>query len=397
MLTRKERLFLASASIGAGIFFSLNSNFLPLLLNLHTSSPFLIGLVIGIDMFLGVIVPPIIGTISDGTWTRMGRRRPYMITFAPLSVITLIAVFLIGRYTHFDFSFILLAILIWISFFFFNIWNTTYTALLPDLTESAERGETSGYMQAFSVIGTIIAFAIGAILWESYSFLIPFILAGLILLSVGITILKVKEKKPRRKPKREPLSSIARDFINQKEFAKFMFASIFWWLALGSLTAFFVLFAKYSLGLSESAALTFMGVFTVVLIMFAVPAGIFADRFGKKKILVLGLLLAASGFLLAPHCSYIHLLYLSMGLIALGFGTIIVLNFALTADLLPKGKEGKFMGIGNIFSALPQSIAPPLTGFIIALFNNNYTMMFFVGAVAVALGLISIGFVEIKT
>ena len=401
MLTRTQKLALASASIGTGLIYSLNSNLLPLILINHTSSAFLIGVVIGFAQFLGVLIPPIIGTVSDNTWTRFGRRKPYIIVFFPLTIVMILIVFLVGRYTVFQFSFmssfLLLAMCIALLYAFFNIWNSPYTALLPDLTEPAERGETSGYLQAFNILGTIFAFMIGAAIWEQYPLVTFGIFAAVIAISASITIVTVQEKKAIQLQEKASMTSIIKDFVKEKEFMKLMFTSMFWWFGIGTLMAFFVLFAKESLGLAESSALIFMGIFTIILVAFAVPSGIIADKYGKKRVLSLGVFLAAIGLLMGAFSSNLYLLYVGMGITGLGFGAILVLNFALTADLLPKGKEGKFMGLGNIFSAAPQAAAAPIMGFIISVFNNDYRMIFYIAPIALAAGLICLQFVDIKT
>jgi MFS family permease len=74
-----------------------------------------------------------------------------------------------------------------------------------------------------------------------------------------------------------------------------------------------------------------------------------------------------------------------------------VLNFALTADLLPKGKEGKFMGLGNIFYAAPQMIAAPLVGFLISIFNNNYQIIFYATPISLIIGFILLQRVRITS
>ncbi|MCX6667489.1 MAG: MFS transporter [Euryarchaeota archaeon] len=341
MLSRKQKLSLASASIGAGLVLSLNSNVIPLLLDplaksaFNTLSNFFIGIVIGITLFLGIVIPPVIGTISDNTWTRFGRRIIYMIIFVPLTVVMLLIISIIGSHLAIDMT------------------------ALPDLTEPAERGETSGYMQAFNILGTILAFGAAAAVWETSHTLTFVIFAITVTIFSTITILTIEEKK--------------------------------------AVKPFFVLFAKNTLGLSESSALVFMGIFTVILVICAVPAGIFADKIGKKRILSIGVLIAAIGLSIGAFTSNITLIYLAMGMAGLGFGVIIVLNFALTADLLPKGKEGKFMGLGNIFYAAPQMIAAPLVGFLISTFNNNYQMIFYVTPISLIIAFILLQKVRITS
>jgi len=407
MLSRKEKLTLASASIGAGLVLSLNSNVIPLILDplaksvFFNESAFFIGIVIGITQLLGIIIPPVIGTISDNTWTRFGRRIIYMIIFVPLTVVMLLILSVIGIQIGVGMepinTFILFAVCITLLFIFLNLWNSTYCALLPDLTEPAERGETSGYMQAFNILGTILAFAAAAAVWESSHTLTFVIFAIVIVISSSITILTIEEKKSIKSRKKEPLTSIVKDFVKEKEFVKFMFTSMFWWFGIGTLQPFFVLFAKNTLGLPESSALVFMGIFTVILVACAVPAGIFADKIGKKRILSTGVLIAAIGLGIGAFTTNIMLIYLAMGMAGLGFGVIIVLNFALTADLLPKGKEGKFMGLGNIFYAAPQMIAAPLVGFLISTFNNNYQLIFYVTPISLIIGFILLQKVRITS
>jgi len=407
MLSRKEKLTLASASIGAGLVLSLNSNVIPLILDplaksvFFNESAFFIGIVIGITQFLGIIIPPVIGTISDNTWTRFGRRIIYMIIFVPLTVVMLLILSVIGIQIGVGMepnnTFILFAVCITLLYIFLNLWNSTYCALLPDLTEPAERGETSGYMQAFNILGTILAFAAAAAVWESSHTLTFVIFAIVIVISSSITILTIEEKKSIKSRKKEPLTSIVKDFVKEKEFVKFMFTSMFWWFGIGTLQPFFVLFAKNTLGLPESSALIFMGIFTVILVACAVPAGIFADKIGKKRILSTGVLIAAIGLGIGAFTTNIMLIYLAMGMAGLGFGVIIVLNFALTADLLPKGKEGKFMGLGNIFYAAPQMIAAPLVGFLISTFNNNYQLIFYVTPISLIIGFILLQKVRITS
>jgi len=407
MLSRKEKLTLASASIGAGLVLSLNSNVIPLLLDplaksvFFNESAFFIGIIIGITQLLGIIIPPVIGTVSDNTWTRFGRRIIFMIIFVPLTVVMLLIMSVIGIQIGVGMEpisiFILFAFCITLLYIFLNLWNSPYCALLPDLTEPAERGETSGYMQAFNILGTILAFAAAAAVWETSHTLTFVIFAIVIIISSSITILTIEEKKLVKQRDKEPLNSIIKDFFKEKEFVKFMITSMFWWFAIGTLQPFFVLFAKNTLGLPESSALIFMGIFTVILVACAVPAGIFADKIGKKLVLSTGVLIAAIGLAIGAFTSNITLIYLAMGMAGLGFGVIIVLNFALTADLLPKGKEGKFMGLGNIFYAAPQMIAAPLVGFLISTFNNNYQLIFYVTPVTLIIAFVLLQKVRITS
>ncbi len=221
MLSRKEKLTLASASIGAGLVLSLNSNVIPLLLDplarsaFAASSAFFIGIVIGITQLLGIIIPPVIGTVSDNTWTRFGRRIIFMIIFVPLTVIILLIMSVIGIHIGVGMGpvnlFILFAFFITLLYIFLNLWNSPYCALLPDLTEPKERGETSGFIQAFNILGTIFAFGAAAAVWETSHTLTFVIFAIVIVISSFVTILTIEEKKSIKSKDKEPLTSIIND------------------------------------------------------------------------------------------------------------------------------------------------------------------------------------------
>ncbi|MDH7517148.1 MAG: hypothetical protein QHH19_02220, partial [Candidatus Thermoplasmatota archaeon] len=62
-------------------------------------------------------------------------------------------------------------------------------------TEPRERGETSGYMQAFNILGTILAFGAAAAVWETSHTLTLVIFAIVVTIFSSITILTVEEKK----------------------------------------------------------------------------------------------------------------------------------------------------------------------------------------------------------
>jgi MFS family permease len=85
MLKLRHILCLSSAAIGIGAVVSLSSGPGQLALKLHTSSSLLIGVIIGVVWFSGVILPPIIGILSDNTRSKYGRRIPYLATFVPLT------------------------------------------------------------------------------------------------------------------------------------------------------------------------------------------------------------------------------------------------------------------------------------------------------------------------
>ncbi|MYE82259.1 MAG: SLC45 family MFS transporter, partial [Gammaproteobacteria bacterium] len=58
-------------------------NLLPLTLYLFTENAFYIGLILAINPMFGFVAQPVVGVLSDRTWTRVGRRAFYLIVAAP--------------------------------------------------------------------------------------------------------------------------------------------------------------------------------------------------------------------------------------------------------------------------------------------------------------------------
>src|SRR3954463_5215801 len=75
------------ASLGAGLFYGFNNATLPLILSRFTDSALPIGLMSSTRSIEGAVIQPLIGGWSDRTWTRLGRRRPFMAIGIPLSAL----------------------------------------------------------------------------------------------------------------------------------------------------------------------------------------------------------------------------------------------------------------------------------------------------------------------
>ncbi|OGU57272.1 MAG: MFS transporter [Ignavibacteria bacterium RBG_13_36_8] len=151
----------------------------------------------------GLIVQPIIGHMSDKTWTRLGRRRPYFLTGAILASLALLIM---------PNSPVLwvAAGMLWIMDASINISMEPFRAFVGDMLPSEQR--TTGFsMQSFFIgIGAIVASALPYVMtnWFGISNIAPhgeipasvkfsFYIGGFVfLLAVLWTVLKSKEYSP---------------------------------------------------------------------------------------------------------------------------------------------------------------------------------------------------------
>jgi maltose/moltooligosaccharide transporter len=201
----------------------------------------------------GLIIQPIIGHMSDKTWNRLGRRRPYFLTGA---ILASVALFIMPNSP----ALWVAAGMLWIMDASINVSMEPFRAFVGDMLPSEQR--TLGFsMQSFFIgIGAIIASALPYIMTnllkisntanageipDSVKF--SFYVGGLVFfLAVLWTVIKSKEYSPEELKK---FSANPNDYFNDSTelsgsipFAKFQYAGLVWFLTgiLGGLILFFI-------------------------------------------------------------------------------------------------------------------------------------------------------------
>src|SRR3989442_14098775 len=101
----------------------------------------------------GLLVQPVIGTMSDRTWGRLGRRRPYFLTGAILSSLALI---LMPNSS----ALWMAAGLLWILDASINISMEPFRAFVSDLLPEEQRTEGFAMQSLFIGLGAVIASAL---------------------------------------------------------------------------------------------------------------------------------------------------------------------------------------------------------------------------------------------
>jgi maltose/moltooligosaccharide transporter len=203
----------------------------------------------------GLIIQPIIGHMSDNTWNRLGRRRPYFLTGAILASIALILM------PHSPVLWVAAGML-WIMDASINISMEPFRAFVGDMLPSKQR--TTGFaMQSFFIgTGAVVASALPYILtnWFGVSnisdegkipphIILSFLLGAIVFfLAVLFTVLKTKEYSPEELAE---FSSGRDEETSKKEalhdeilpYGRFFRSSFFWTLA-GLIISFFVYLFK---------------------------------------------------------------------------------------------------------------------------------------------------------
>jgi len=331
----------------------------------------------------GLIVQPIIGAMSDKTWSlKWGRRKPYFLIGALLGSICLFA------FPHSPFLWFAVGLL-WILDVGNNVAMEPYRAFVGD--KLPEKQLSLGYqMQSlFCGLGTLLA--TGSILlfqylfgeeadvagtipqWIYYSFYIGAILS---LTTILWSVFKTAEIPPSDEELKEInkikqlslLNKMAKPFVEireaLKEMPKFMWkigaVYLFQWYALFVYWQFSTpLFMKtmgYSISEagSQSAAMSLTYNTTTMLIaLILVPLTL---KFGNKKMYALSLLGTAIALFWIPFISDPLLVLIPMILFGIGWAAMMGIPYTMVSKIVPQERRGVYMGILNMMIVIPMGI-----------------------------------------
>ena len=337
-------------------------------------------------LLLAIVVQPIAGAFSDRSGFRWGRRRPFILIGAILTLSFLPGISLAGRLS------ILFAI-----YYLLQISSNTalgpYLAFIPDLVPEERRGLASGVKGLLEIAGAGVAIWLIGQLMGNYSLgeggwwlWLSLGILGIIFLSTMVaTVLTVKERPGVGGP-RLPLLSILRksfriDVKANPDFIRFVLSRLFFIIPLTAFQAFGLYFFRDYLGVANPAAV--MGNFTLFsslcMIGMVYPAGFLSDRFGRRPVGLISGLIGALGIgLLFFFRSYEFILIAAI-LMGIGFGGLWASNWALATDVVPKDEAGKYIGLTNLASAGGSALArlqgPMIDYFNARRFGLGYTAM----------------------
>ena len=357
----------------------------------------------------GLIVQPIIGAMSDKTWSvRWGRRKPYFLIGALLGSLCLFA------FPHSPVLWFAVGLL-WILDVGNNMAMEPYRAFVGD--KLPEKQLSLGYQMQSLFVGAGILLANGSIVlfqywfggesveeagtipqWLYYSFYIG---AFLSLTTILWSVFKTPEIPPSDE-ELEEINAIKRLSLSQriskpfleiaeaiKEMPKFMWkigaVYLFQWYALFIYWQFTTPLFKLTLGFSTSEAasqaakmsLTY-NIVTMVVALALVPLTL---RFGGKKVYALSLVGTAFALFTIPYISDPILVLAPMVLFGIGWAAMMGIPYTMVSKIVPQDRRGVYMGILNMMIVIPMFIQTltfgPIYKYILG--NSAINAMLFAG------------------
>lgn len=352
----------------------------------------------------GLLIQPIIGSLSDRTWNWLGRRRPYFLVGA---ILASIALFFMPDSPALWTA----ASLLWILDASINVSMEPFRAFVGDKLPDDQR--TTGFiMQSFFIgVGAALANALplifsklgvvgnaanGVPLSVQYSFKIG---AVVFLLAVLWTVFTTRENPPedmaefeRMRSEKKGLGGFFREIgealrdmpATMKQLAVVQF---FTWLGLFCMWIFFGLTtAYYVFRAPDSKSELFnqgtewggwmFSIYSIVCFAVAFLLPVLARTLGRKLTHTIALLCGGLGLFTVYFAGGSpNVLYLSMIGVGIAWASILAMPYAILSGALPPARMGVYMGIFNFFIVIPEIIASLTFGRIIrAFFGENSTV-----------------------
>jgi MFS family permease len=256
--------------------------------------------------------------------------------------------------------------------FFWSMSDVGWAALLTDVTTSRNRGGIVGTLNFIASLGRMIGINFASFLYnggqgfrEGTIFYI--VIAMLITSAIIMTAASRLIKKKNATTKSESLTNKDYDVsasYSSKKYKWFLASLIIVVIGATCISQVFLLFLQLPTGLSKSEAEMglILTAWTLGGMLTSLTCGWIADKIGKEKTLLVGLVLAILtplGYSLSTDFFFIAAVY---GLNGVSFWTVQTVGFALAGDIIPEDKRGRLFSRYNTVMALSWGPSGLLVG-----------------------------------
>ena len=380
---------------------------------------------------MGIIVQPIVGTLSDKTWTRFGRRIPYLFIGAAVAVLVMCLLPNAGSFgmaVSTAMAFGLLSLMFLDTSI--NMAMQPFKMLVGDMVNEKQKtlaysiqsflcnaGSIAGYVfpYFFTLLGISNQAPLGVIPDSVvYSFYIG---AAILILCVIYTTAKVKEMPPEeyaeyhslKKADNESKASMITLLKNAPAtFWKVGLVQFFCWFAFmymwtytnGTVAAncwgvdMFAADATTTTGYQEAG--NWVGILFAVQAIGSVAWAMVLPQFKNRKMAyALSLVLGGIGFTMAAYVHDQYLLFLPFVLIGCAWAAMLAMPFTFVTNALEGyGHMGAYLGLFNGTICIPQIVAAAVGGVLLRLVGSVQSNMMIVAGIALILGALAVSIIK---
>ena len=351
---------------------------------------------------MGMIVQPLVGKYSDKTWTRLGRRKPYLLVGALIAVAVMLLLPNAGDFTFAQSAFLGLNAAMWFGLFSLMFLDTSiniamqpFKMMVGDMVNEEQKGTAYAIQSALCNAGSVVGYLfpifftwIGiantapegvipdSVKWSFYAG------AAILILCSLYTFATVKELNPQEYAEFHGIDAGKKEEKEEeKGFIQLLkeAPSAFWTVGLVQFFcwAAFMYMWTYSNGAIatncygwdgvNAADAAFQDAGSWVGVVFCVQAvgsllwAAFLPKlehwFGNKGAYAISLVVGALGFISVYYVTDAYALFISYALIGAAWAAMLALPFTIVTNAIKGGNMGYYLGLFNCTICVPQIVA----------------------------------------
>jgi MFS family permease len=260
----------------------------------------------------------------------------------------------------------------------FNAWTT-------DITDTSNRGRVESVLQIAVFVANIITFVVAGAIIDAFGYFIFFYALGAIVIVSGILAggllreppIPEEELSTERPPFFQELFSVFRWKTVRENPILFLLLLNIMIFSIGGQISFpyLLIYFENALGFSKTEFGYLAGGVLAFNVILAIPFGLLADRWDRRKLLILASLVASVGVFFFSFMRTLPQL-VALGIVYQPAGMVVAIaSMAWLKDLLPEDKRGQFLGIRMIFwIAIPMVIGPAIGSWLVQMHGTPVTI-----------------------
>ncbi len=377
---------------------------------------------------MGMIVQPLVGTWSDKTWCRWGRRKPYLYIGALVAVAVMAFLPNAGSLgLSVKMAMIFGLVMLMLLDTSINMAMQPFKMMVGDMVNERQKARAYSIQSLLCNAGSLVGFLFPYLFtWIGIQSVAPkgvipdsviysfYAGAAILILCVLYTGMTVKEMNPEEyaafhgiKPsteQREKKGLIHLLLHAPKAFWQIGLVQFFSWVGfLYMWTYTNGAIAENIWNTTDTASKAYQAAGDWVGVLFAVQAvgsilwAMVLPLFKNVKVgYAVSLVVGGLGFISTYFVHDQYLLFISFLLIGCGWAAMLAMPFALLTNALSGDSMGAYLGLFNCTICLPQIIAALIGGMLLKLVGGEQVMMLVVAGISLILGAVAVAGIQTK-
>jgi MFS family permease len=331
------------------------------------------GAIMAADNVLALFLLPIFGAFSDKVKTPIGRRMPFILVGTGLAFTFLMILPFADRTQNL----ILFVGGLFVLLVSMGTYRSPGVALMPDLTPKPLRSKANAIINLMGAVGGVYTLAMIKVLvgkGDRPNYYPLFLSVGILMIvGVLVTFATIRENKLRKEVGVDSEQEDIKEAVTQdagplpkdvKRSLVFILISVaFWFIAYNAVTTAFSRYATEVWGLEGGGYADCLMIATVAAIISYVPIGMISSKIGRKKTILIGIILLGSCFFAAGlYPTYHWTMVVFFAIIGFAWAAISVNSYPMVVEMSKSGDVGKYTGYYYTFSMAAQVITPILSG-----------------------------------